>query len=196
VINGGFEEPVLGGSAQNFSPGDLTLTGWTITGNSVLLLTNDYSENSGTLQFDSRSGNQHLDLTGAGNTGLRSIDQDVAIVPAARYLLSFWVGNQDDTRVNYVLPSTVNLSVNGSFVNAYTNAGDTIGNLNWKQFQYGFVATSALTNLRFGNATPIGDNMLGLDDVSLDLDSSNVPEPGSVALLGIGLTGFAALRRH
>ena len=179
---------------QNFSLGDPTLTGWTITTASVLVLTNGYSE--GALEFDSHSGNQHLDLTGSGNTGVRSISQHVATASSSSYLLSFSVGNQDDTNGNYPLPSTLNLYVNGSFVSAYSNPDDTAGNLNWKQFQYIFVANSALTKIRFENATTLPDNMLGLDGVSLDLANAPVPEPGSMVLLSIGLVGLAAWRRR
>jgi hypothetical protein len=69
---------------------------------------------------------------------------------------------------------------------------DTPFAINWKQFSVTFT-TLTPTTIAFTNGTPFGDNMLGLDDVSV----TGVPETATWAMLiiGFGLIGVSARRR-
>ncbi|MEZ5399507.1 MAG: DUF642 domain-containing protein [Bryobacteraceae bacterium] len=198
ISNPGFELSVMGGNFQIVNTGDTFITDWNVSGAALLMLTSSYTENGGTLLFPSHSGDQHLDITGAGNTLLGQISQTVTTTPGIDYTLSFWVGNQDDADPVYPNASLISLYIDGSLVGTYGHSDDTPNQTTWREFVVNFKAASASTTIAFENATPTGDNMAGLDDVSLDVSAANVnaPEPGTFALAGIALLGLAALRRR
>ena len=193
VVNGGFEAPITptGSFVQLF--GGNSFPGWSVGGNDVIIINSAYSEAG--LVFNPNSGVNSIDLTGAGNTGpTNAITQSIATT-AGRYQLSFFVGNASPTGGNagsYTQPSTANLSINGGAIQSFTNADDTPFAINWKPFTVSFYSATPVT-LTFSNGT-VGDNMLGLDDVSLNA----VPEPSTWAMLiaGFGLVGASARRRR
>ena len=203
IVNGDFESapaPANGTFTQLF--GGNTFTGWTVTGNDILLIDKNYVE-GGTLFFNANSPNVAVDLTGAGNTSpLDGIFQSVATQVGKIYRLSFYVGNAAPIGGNggvYVLPSTVNLSINNGAIQGFTNsstAGTSSGGngINFQQFTTTFTATGASTLIAFSNGTPVGDNYAGLDDVSLIA----VPEPATWAMMIMGFFGLGTIlrRRH
>lgn len=194
VVNGDFEAAPapIGGYSQYF--GGNTFTGWTVTGNDVIVIDKNYSESG--LVFNAQGGSQNaIDLTGAGNTGAADgITQTIATTPGKVYRLSFYVGNASPTGGNagsYTQPSTLNLSIDGGAVQSFTNATNTPFGIDYQKFTLTFTAGGA-TNLLFTNGT-VGDNMLGLDTVTV----TAVPEPATWALMlgGFLMVGFAARRR-
>ena len=193
VVNGGFESPVTsnGGFAQ-FAGGS-SFAGWSVLGNDVIIINTNYNEQG--LGFNANSGSNSIDLTGSGNTGpTNGVTQTIG-TNLGNYTLRFFVGNASPTGGNgnnYTQPSTVNLSINGGAIQSFTNATDTPNAVNWKQFSVSFI-TETPTTITFTNGT-VGDNMLGLDDVSV---TAAVPEPSvwGMMILGFGLVGFAARRR-
>jgi hypothetical protein len=198
IVNGGFETP---GSPGNpvYGAGS-NIGGWTVTGNpsnAVFYLRSDYSEPG--ITFPSHSGGYSVDLTGAGNTSpLDGVFQNVATMVGTNYNLSFWIGNQASfggtSSIFYSTPSTAGLFINDIFASNFTNADETSATVNWKQFTYNFTATSANTKIAFLNNTPVVDNYLGLDDVSL---IAAIPEPATwmMMIIGFGFVG-AGLRRR
>jgi hypothetical protein len=186
ISNGGFETPVtVGGSSTTLASGSTTITGWQVVGPNILLLNTGYTEPN--VSFAAHSGLNSVDLTGAGNVGpTAGITQTVATTIGQAYLLSFWLGNADGSgNSSYLLPSALNLSINGGAAQAFSNSDTTTFTLNWKQFSTGFVATGTSTTLGFLNATGATDSEAGLDDVVLVA----VPEPATAALALAGLAG-------
>ncbi|HEX2826146.1 MAG TPA: DUF642 domain-containing protein [Burkholderiales bacterium] len=190
LINGSFETPGIGSGFAPVGPGDPSIVGWTVIGSHVLLIHDTYTEPG--LAFSAQHGDQSLDLTGLGNAGFGGVQQSVATTAGATYTLTFFVGNQDDSKPNYTLDSAVNLFIDGSLMGTFVNPNSTPGDLNWLQFTFPVIAASNSTTIAFVSATPPGDNMAGLDNVSF----TAVPEPGTLALMGAAFAALGLSRRR
>lgn len=145
------------------------LTGWTCT-NSNLCATNG-------------NGNPGSALYGFTNTGYASLFQNVSTVVGGIYSLTFDTMAGDSR-------NEIGYSVNGFSNVKWTSSGYT-----WVSQSASFTATSALTKIEFFLATDPGTGTYQLDNVAVNQTGSAVPEPGSIALLGLALAGVAAARR-
>lgn len=203
VVNGDFESPVLGsGGALDIPGGSASLPGWTVVGNDVLLLDTHYSEPGNGVKFNANTGQQALDITGAGNTGpTDGVEQTVTgLITGAVYTLTFDVGNAFSSTVppTPIYAGTPAASVNlvlttdsGTTTSTYSNAVTTSGMVNWQQFTTSFTAgPSGTATIEFLNNTPIGINYAGLDSVVL---TTAVPEPGPLTLCAAGLPLFLGI---
>ena len=112
ITNGSFETPTVPpGTFSNFSTGSTAITGWTVIGPPVSVV-------SGTFQaplFPAQDGTQWLDLTGPTSGG-GGVQQTVATTPGQTYNLSFYVGTGFGTT------STVGVLINGSLLTTRTNS--------------------------------------------------------------------------
>jgi hypothetical protein len=224
IVNGSFELPPVPSSSlscgiffntdcqgyyshdqSGFPPGGpFDIAGWSVIGKGgadgaavVLQLGNGYTEpdfgNDGTLHFNAQDGTQSLDLTGEGNQGLTNgVKQSVPSVPGLRYKISFYLGHQDDQAPGYDGSSLLDLYIDGVLIDTFANPNTTPENVDWKKFAFTFEAPTDFTTIAFINDTPLGNNYAGLDNVAL----SAIPEPGSLALLGVGFGAFILLRRR
>ena len=196
ITNGSFETNALAGTTALLGSGNTaSLPGWQVTGscggNCILILTSGYTEPQsgyGTITFQAQAGNQAIDITGSSNSLTGGLSQAVTTTAGNSYTLSFYVGNMDDGATSYTLPSSVQLLINGTSQGVFSNDNNTSHQVNWALQSVNFTASGASTTVAFVNATPVGDNYAGLDNVDLELNPT--PEPASgllVGAIGVGL---------
>lgn len=197
IANGSFESPVLspGSDYLIVFVGGSNITDWSVigpSGTNVAMIEELYDQPDGAgINFAAAEGVQWLDLTGGGSNSTEGVQQSVSLAPGS-YTLSFYVGNVIAASAGLGTQSTVDLWLNGSFVQSFTNSGAGGAGINWQQFSHTF-SGSGLTSIEFRNADGASDHLNGLDGVVL----AAVPEPSTVAMSIAGLLLLGArLRRR
>jgi hypothetical protein len=189
VTNGSFENTTgfvsNGQDTMSLAIGSTTMTGWKVIGDFVAWIGPNNPFN-----LTASAGSYFLDLTdyqpGAPFGG---VEQTISTVAGQSYQLSFDLGSSSQ----FVSTSGILASAGAtsqSFSNTLTGANQ------WQPFTLSFTANTALTTISLvGQA---GVSYIGLDNVSVEATDGNngVPEPASLALLGIGLTALTAMRRR
>lgn len=186
LVNGGFELPVQQTFTTYFA-GDNSIPGWTVLAGSVDV---GSAANNGFIVGPAAEGAQYLDLNGVS---AGSIAQTFATTAGTSYTLSFSYAN------NYVnQPSSSALvslfDANGNLFAPVSISHNTSvgGILDWTLFSASFTATSNATTLRFDSQVPNSAGGILLDNASVNV----VPEPASLACLGIGAMLVARRRRR
>ncbi len=167
---------VLSNSDTNYN----SFTNWDVYGGTVDLVANgDWG-----LSCAGGTG-KCVDLDGSsGNAGIFS-SHDITL-DAGTYMLSFDISGNQRNGTN----DTMGVNLGGFFNQAFSLAGSSP----WETITHIFTVDVATTsNFVFNHDG--GDNIgIMLDNVSL-IDSVIVSEPGSLALLGLGLAGLGVARR-
>jgi choice-of-anchor C domain-containing protein len=191
IINPSFEQPVVPNpDFQYYYAGDNSITGWTIVGNSVDILSTNWA---------AHEGKQTVDLSGV-NTG--GIYQDIGTTPGHTYHLSFWLTANTEFQGTSGGPviKTMRLFWSGNTIATLTAdpTGKVKTNPGWTQYSYDLLATTATTRLQFNSLTsgfagPIIDD-LALADIT-PAPPGSVPLPPA-ALLGVIGAGAAAISQR
>lgn len=194
VFSDAFETPVVTSAAgfQLYSP-PVSLGPWTVTGTATIgLLRGTFASEGVTFPAVEGSAGQWADLTGAVSGGDGGVEATIATVPGQAYAISFHVGNVNDPGSTFGTSSTVQVYTDGTLAYTAINDGGVADLLTWELFEFTFTATAASTTFRFSNADPTGDNVNGLDAVSIRTidDPTPAPEPAGLAL---ALAALAAL---
>ena len=155
-------------------------------------------------------GNQWVELNGDyGANG--SIYQDISTRSGQKYLLQFSMTGQFSNGISYgpngdktasvfwgsYLVDNITLPVTDCGTQYACGQSTSVypDTMVWQFFQYEVTAISATTRLQFADNMPWSTaHGMGLDNVSLT-EISSVPLPGAFWLMGLGLSGLAAIRR-
>lgn len=179
LVNGGFEQsPALnqaGGGWGYFDPSQVT--GWESEDNNIEIW------NSGFNGVAAHEGNQFAELNAHPETGNAfTLFQDIVTSIGTSYELSFAYRARSGQE---------------SFNVAAGNLNENVSNTNttsWTIYTAMFTASSELTRLMFTSIDPETETLGNfLDEVAV---VSKVPEPGTLALLGLGLAALSLTRRR
>lgn len=194
LTNGSFElgNPNFNGFGfESLSaPDNFTITGWTVSSGSV-----DYVGP----YWQAAHGQRSLDLAGLYFNG--TIFQSFPTTVGVPYVVSFALAGNPD-----VQPRTTTVQVwvssggppYASQTFNYVVNGQTHTNMGWTYVNWIFTAQSSLTTLGFTSLDTYNDPQWGysfgpaLDDVSV----TAIPEPATLALVGLGLIAVGFLRRR
>lgn len=177
IVNGSFEENDVPDSSWRWYE-STSVAGW--GGDNIEIW--DSLQN-----VDSAVGDQHAELNAHPNTndGIFSIYQDFDTVVGQWYDVSFFysarTGNatSSDEAFNFSIVDVIDDMLIDDHVKG-----------EWSLFEGGFMATSATSRIEFTSVTT-GTYGNFLDGVSV-----SVPEPGSIALLSLGLVGLGLARKR
>lgn len=186
--NGSFEAGSwsnTGSGWMDVTLGSTAITGWSLVNNNVA-----WSAPGNTDGIVAYDGIHSLDLTGYGNINPNGgVTQTIATTIGQSYTLSLFL----DAVVAYGIPASVLVQAGGV---SQTFDKTTNG---WQQYGFDFVATGASTSITLSGVRSPNTYYIGLDNVSVVAaapSSASVPEPASLALLGLGLAGMAGVRRQ
>ena len=166
--NGSFETGTYfdnGSGFETLSAGDISIAGWTVDAGSVDWIGTHWTPQDGAMSID-------MSGTEAG-----AISQTLDTTIGNTYTVSFFLsGNPEGAPA----VKTLDVSATGGTLATYSydTTGNDVSNMNWKQEEYTFLATSATTTLSFVNTTttaigPANENVVITETVPTKDDCKN-----------------------
>ena len=92
----------------------------------------------------------------------------------------------------HVLDNAFTVSWDGSVIDSLNADGASLGDTAWPVFTYTVTASSNLTTLKFSGTNPSDSLGSYIDAVSVQA----VPEPASLAMMGMGIAGISGFARR
>jgi PEP-CTERM motif len=208
VTNGSFE---LSSAGPGQMDTNTTVTGWSTTGSG----TNGYNflfdpATVSTTGSPGEFGNVALwgpisaspdggNFIGAdGGVQVFPVSQTInGLIAGNTYTLGFWWGAAQQSGFDGDNAEQWQVSFGGQTQSTAVLANPSHGFTGWQRQTFDFIAASSSEVLAFlAIGTPSGVPPFALlDGVTLDPAGTSVPEPGMLALLGIGLFGVPAVRK-
>jgi hypothetical protein len=170
IVNGGFEQPYAGTSATTPAYDSDLVLGWD-SDRKIEIWAN--------WGISSYEGKQHVELNAGEGTGPWSIWQDFETTANDFYTLTFAAAERKGN------PGNQSFNVSAGSLDEDVSLTTTT----WANYSFVFQAVTDMTRLTFTTLSPETTSGNFLDNVRV------VPEPSTLALMGLGLLGLAGARR-
>ena len=154
-----------------------TFANWTKTGNTSL---SDVISNAATIHTGS------FGYRGGQTTTAGGITQTISTLTGHSYTFSYWLKNSATS----FTAQSFDASWNGTSVQSLLNSGA----MAYTEFSFTVIATGTSTPISFSFRND--PSFWRFDDVSVTHLSAAAPEPGTLALLALGIVGGVVARRR
>ena len=187
ITNGSFELGSFtdpdGDSAMSLSVGSTAITGWTVVNGEIA-----WEKVPNPWGVSASDGIYYLDLTGFHDSSpYGGVYQNISTIVGSFYTLSFDMGIDERWPGSVSVTATVGGNSQVFTINSSTGS-------QWNTFSFNFVADVTTTQVSLVGTGSGTCCYIGLDNISIDLNSVPIPEPTTMLLFGSGITVLVGSR--